>query len=130
MSDDERAIRELQAAWFDATAKGDLPRVLSLMAEDVVFLTPGQPPFGRDKFAAGFTAGAQQAQISGSGEYEEVIVVGDVAYARARLSVTVTPLAGGSPKRLAGYTLSVFRKLADGRWVLARDANLIAPVPA
>jgi len=130
MSDDERAIRAVQAEWFDATAKGDLPRVLSLMAEDVVFLTPGQPPFGRDKFAAGFTAGSQQAQISGSGEYEEVVVVGEVAYARARLSVSVTPKSGGSPKRLAGYTLTVFRKLPDGRWVLARDANLLVPALA
>lgn len=29
----------------------------------------------------------------------------------------------------AGHTLSVLRK-QDGRWVLARDANLLAPVHA
>jgi hypothetical protein len=28
----------------------------------------------------------------------------------------------------AGHTLSILRK-RDGRWVLARDANLLAPVP-
>ncbi len=31
--------------------------------------------------------------------------------------------------RRAGHTLSIFRKLADGRWVLARDANLLALQP-
>ncbi len=130
MSDDERAIREVQSVWFDASAKGDLSRVLSLMAEDVVFLVAGRPPFGRDEFAASFSANAKQVQMSGSAEFEEVVVVGDVAYARGRLAVSVTPMAGGSPKRLAGYTLTVFRKQPDGRWVLARDANLLTQVPA
>ncbi len=127
MSDDERAIREVQAAWMDASAKGDLPRVLSLMAEDVVFLVAGRPPFGREEFAASFAAGSQKAQISGSAEFEEVVVVGEVAYARGKLAMSVTPL-DGAVKKLAGYTLTVFRKLADGRWVLARDANLLTPV--
>jgi ketosteroid isomerase-like protein len=29
--------------------------------------------------------------------------------------------------RLTGYTLTVFRKQPDGRWVLIRDANLLMP---
>ena len=130
MDTDEQAIRATQAAWLDATAKGDLSRLLPLMAEDVVFLQPGRQPFGRDEFAALFSAGLQQVRISCAGELEEVVVVGDAAYARARLSASVTPLAGGEARHLAGYTLSVFRKLPDGRWVLARDANLLTPVAA
>lgn len=130
MGTDERAIREVQSAWFDATASGDLTRLLTLMAEDVVFLTPGRPPLGRDEFAAAFAAGLQQVRISCGGDLEEVVVVGEVAYTRGRLSVSVTPVAGGPAKRLAGYTLSVFRKQSDGRWVLARDANLLSPVSA
>ena len=128
MGTDEQAIRDAQSAWFDATARGDLPRLLSLMAEDVVFLTPGRPPFGRDEFAAAFEAGRQQVRISCGGELEEVVVAGNVAYARGRLSLSIAPVAGGEAKRLAGYTLSVFRKQPDGRWVLARDANLLSPV--
>jgi len=34
--------------WFDAVNAGDLGRLLTLMADDVVFLNPGRPPFGRD----------------------------------------------------------------------------------
>jgi uncharacterized protein (TIGR02246 family) len=41
MTDDERAIRELLATWFDATKKGDTATVLSLMTDDVVFMVPG-----------------------------------------------------------------------------------------
>ena len=130
MGKDERAIREAQSAWFDATANGDLTRLLTLMAEDVVFLTPGRAPFGRDEFATTFSVGLQQVinRISCGGEFEEVVVVGEVAYTRGHLSISVTSLAGGQAKRLAGYSLSVFRKRPDGTWVLARDANLLSPV--
>jgi uncharacterized protein (TIGR02246 family) len=127
MDADERAIRDVQAAWFDASLKGDRARLASLMADDVVFLVPGRPPFGRAEFMAGQPTGPQTHQIQGGGTFEEVIVVGDVAYCRGKLAVTVSSQDGNVVKRMAGYTLSVFRKLADGRWVLARDANLLAP---
>ena len=32
---------------------------------------------------------------------------------------------GGEQMRRAGYTLSILRKQPDGKWVLARDANLV-----
>jgi ketosteroid isomerase-like protein len=44
-----------------------------------------------------------------------------------RLSVTVTPTDGTAPLERAGHTLTVLRK-QGGRWRLARDANLLAPV--
>ena len=34
MSNDEQAIRNLVTTWLDATAAGDIPKVLRLMAED------------------------------------------------------------------------------------------------
>ena len=58
------------------------------------------------------------------------MVAGDIAFTRGRLAVAVTPLAGGSGKRLSGYTLSVFRRQTGGSWVLARDANLLSPESA
>lgn len=44
MHSDEREIRQLIATWMAATKAGDIETVLSLMAEDVVFLSAGQPP--------------------------------------------------------------------------------------
>jgi uncharacterized protein (TIGR02246 family) len=126
MSADERAIRQLVDTWLAATAAGDTARVLTLMADDVVFLTPGRPPFGREVFEAAARAPGKPPQVQCAGDLEEVVVVGDFAYARARLTVTVTP-PGGQPEHRAGYTLSIFRKRPDGRWVLARDANLVVP---
>ena len=44
MNSDEQAIRNLIARWHSATAADDVETVLSLMAEDAVFLVLGQPP--------------------------------------------------------------------------------------
>src|ERR1043166_4568633 len=44
MGPDERAIREVHSTWIDAVNAGDLVCLLSLMADDAVFLNPGQVP--------------------------------------------------------------------------------------
>ena len=44
---DEEEILRLVAIWISATKAGDLETVLSLMAEEVVFLMAGQPPMVR-----------------------------------------------------------------------------------
>jgi len=131
MGSDEQEIRRLFATWTAATKAGDIDTVLSLMADDVVFLRPGHPPMvGKSSFAA--AAGSQPNQeppeFDGTSEVQEVQVCGDWAFMWARLSLSITPPGGIHPRRLAGHTLSILKK-QDGRWVLARDANLLAPVP-
>jgi len=127
MRSDEQAIRDLIANWARASAAGDLPQILSAMSEDVVFLTPGNPPMrGREGFAAAFQSLAN-VHLEATNDIQEIQVSGDMAYAWTSLTVTVTPKNGGSPTRRTGYTLTVYRKLADGAWVLSRDANLLGP---
>ena len=128
MGADESAIREVHSTWIDAVNAGDLVRLLTLMADDVVFLNPGQPPFGRDGFSANFSAAHQQFRIHCISELEEVVVVGEVAYTRSRDSLSVIPLAGTEAKQLAGHRITVWRKQPDGRWLLARDAHTLSPV--
>jgi len=128
MSDDERAIRALLDTWMAATQAGDLTRVLDLMTDDVVFMVPGREPFGKQEFAQ--MARAQEgARIEGKSEIRELQVVGDWAFGRAFLKVAIAPPGAhsGTPRlERSGYTLSIFRKGPDGRWRLARDANLLA----
>jgi uncharacterized protein (TIGR02246 family) len=125
---DERAIRDVHSTWIDAVNAGDLVRLLSLMADDVVFLNPGQVPIGRDGFSPGFSAAHQQARIRCISELEDIVVVGEVAYTRSRDSLSVTPRVGGETMQLAGHRLTVYRKQPDGRWLLARDAHTLSPV--
>ena len=94
MTADEQEIRELVATWMSATKAGDLATVLSLMTDDVVFLVVGQPPFGKQQFAAAMkppSASASLPMIDGRSEIQEIRVSGDHAYLWTRLSVEVTP---------------------------------------
>jgi len=128
MKPDERAIREVHSTWIGAVNAGDLVRLLTLMADDVVFLNPGQAPLGRDGFSAVFPSAHQKARIHCISELEEVVVVGKVAYTRTRDSLSAIPLAGGEAMQLAGHRITVYRKQPDGRWLLARDAHTLSPV--
>lgn len=123
MTDDERAIRSLVDTWMSATRKGDVETVLNLMADDVIFMVPGQKPFGKDAFAAA-SRGMMNARFEGRSQIEELKVLGNWAYLRNYIEMTITP-AQGAPVQRAGYTLTILRKQEDRRWVLARDANLV-----
>ncbi|HEY8747422.1 MAG TPA: SgcJ/EcaC family oxidoreductase [Tepidisphaeraceae bacterium] len=123
MSDDERAIRDLVSTWMAASKAGDLETVLGLMADDVVFMVAGREPFGKEEFAAS-SKGMAGVRIDGKSEIVEIQVMGDWAWMRNRLRVVVTPPGGNEIVR-SGYTLTILRRQADGKWVIARDANML-----
>lgn len=126
---EEQQIREIVLTWISATAEGDLDRVLGLMAEDVVFLSAGQPPLrGRDAFESVSRSMAGKMRFEGQPDIQEIHVAGDYAFCWTRLHVTATPRDEGLPIRRAGDVFSVFRKEQDGRWRLFRDANMLARV--
>ena len=127
MQSDESEIRQLVATWMTATKAGDIETVLSLMADDVVFLIAGQPPMvGKVAFAAASHAQSGQAapQFDGTSEIQEVQVLGDWAFMWSKLTVEVTPPGGAQSMTRAGHTLSILKK-QNGKWVLARDANML-----
>ena len=131
MLNDEQSIRELVAEWQKAAAAGDLSKLLTLMAEDVIFYVVGQPPMrGSETFAAAFRADVQHVRIESTATIEEIQIADNVAHLANYLTVTMTPLQGGPTMRRSGYTLTILRKEPDGRWVLFRDANMLTPEPS
>jgi uncharacterized protein (TIGR02246 family) len=123
MTDDERAIRELVETWMAASKAGDTEDVLALMTDDVLFLTPGREPFGKEEFRAQSEA-LKNVTMDGRAEVREIGVHGDLAWMRNHIDLTVT--AEGQPKESSGYTLTILKKGADGSWRLFRDANLLS----
>ncbi|MCI0540256.1 MAG: SgcJ/EcaC family oxidoreductase [Verrucomicrobiales bacterium] len=122
MKSDEQAIRDLVQTWLDASARGDYATVLSLMADDAVFMVPGQEPFGKD----GWSERMKDVRVEGRSSIQEIKVVGEWAWLRQHLRMTVTQ-SNAKRSVLSGYALEVLRKKPDGTWVLARDANLVTP---
>jgi uncharacterized protein (TIGR02246 family) len=130
MQSDEQEIRQLVSTWMAASKAGDVDTVLSLMADDVVFLVPGQPVMRKADFAVAARSQASKdaPQFDGTSEIQEIQILGDWAFMWTKLTVVVTPPGGAQSMTRAGHTLSILKK-QNGKWVLARDANMLAPVP-
>ena|SRR5689334_1987316 len=107
-----------------ASRAGNTAAVLALMADDIVFMVPGREPFGKEAFATA-SQGMKGFRFDGKADIRELEVLGDWAYLRNFIEVTITP-PGGAPVRRSGYTLSILRKQPDGKWLLTRDANLVS----
>lgn len=126
MNADEKAIRDVVDRWHRATAKGDVETMLAQIVDEAVFLVPGKPPMeGRDTFEKGLRKLLESNRLESSGEIQDLQVSGDLAYAMTLLNVRIIPLSGDQESVRSGYALSIFRKQADGSWLLARDANLL-----
>lgn len=125
MESDERSIREVHTSWIEAVNAGDLDRLLSLMTDDVVFVSPGLEPAGRAEFPDNFSDAYRRSLIRCTSEIEEVVVAGDMAHTLASDTLSIIPRAGGETVGLAGHRLTIYRKQADGRWLVARDIHTV-----
>lgn len=125
MQDDEQAIREMVDRWLEVSKKHDLTTLLGLLDDDVLFITPGREPFGKEEFAAGNDA-MKDVRMEAVIDIKEIKVIGEWAWMRSFLKVSLKPAQGDTTK-LAGHILTVLRKTADGQWVIYRDANFVKP---
>ena len=75
--------------------------------------------------AAKSQAAGKAPTFNGKSEIQEVQVSGEWAFVWSKLTVIVTPPSGAETVTLSGHTLTVFHR-EGGRWLLARDANLLA----
>lgn len=123
MTHDECAIRELVDTWMEASKAGDIAILVGLMTDEVMFMTPGREPFGKEEFRASFEA-MRGTKIDGRAEVREISVAGEWAWIHNYLEIAMAPRGGPTVHR-SGHTLTILRKGSDGRWRLDRDANLV-----
>jgi uncharacterized protein (TIGR02246 family) len=123
--EDTRQIRALVDSWIAASKAHDLSALMNMMTDDVVFMTPGRAPFGKAEFVAD-SERMKGVGIDARAEVQEIEVFGPLAYVRNHVRVELTS-PGQALKRVSGYAMSILRKEADGRWRIARDANLVMP---
>jgi uncharacterized protein (TIGR02246 family) len=122
---DKQAIRDMVHAWLEASKQGDSTTLLRLLADDVVFITPGREPFGKEAFAA-HDDQMKDMNMEADIDIKEIEVAGSWAWMRSFLKVSFTP-TGGTPSKMSGHILTVLQKQPDGRWVIKRDANFVQP---
>jgi uncharacterized protein (TIGR02246 family) len=122
---EEQAIRQLVDTWLKASESGDVNTILTLMADDVIFMVPGREPFGKEAFAQNYKQ-MKGAKLKTESDIQEIKVLGGWAWMRNFLKVTFMPHEG-EPTTHSGYVLTILRKTSDGKWVVTRDANLLTP---
>src|SRR5438045_3170980 len=78
---EKQKIRQVIEAWLQASKEGKTEALLPLMAEDVVFLLPGQEPMrGRDAFVvASKSSGGKFRLVEATPEIREIHLTGDFA---------------------------------------------------
>jgi uncharacterized protein (TIGR02246 family) len=124
-SSDEQAIRELVDRWMIASEKGDLPTMRNLLADDVIFMVPNKEPFGKQAFSQSYEQ-MKGTKIKTESDIQEIKIIGNWAWMRNFLKVRFTDSDGESSIH-SGYVLTILNKNPEGRWVIARDANLLTP---
>jgi uncharacterized protein (TIGR02246 family) len=138
MSPDEFAIHNLIARWTEASCQSDYAALEPLMHPDVLFLTAGNEPFGRDTFRDSFLALTDTMEFQASTQVLELAIADDLAYARTFVDVHIHPKGTtgeicdpppGQPEAAVldrkGHVLSIYRRNEQGEWQLYRDANLM-----
>jgi uncharacterized protein (TIGR02246 family) len=126
---DEEQIRELVSTWISATSAATSMRCSPLIADDVVFLTPGQAPMSKAGFASLQKAQwAKGTRFEGTSAIQEIKVLGDWAFMWTKLAIRHHAAQGGQRIARAGHTLTVLSEGAR-QWLLARDANMLAAAP-
>ncbi len=127
-ANDEQAIRDMVDNWLEASKRQDLTTLLSYLDDDVLFITPGREPFGKEEFAAS-NSEVPGFRMEADIDIRELKVIGEWAWMRSFLKVSFTQGEGDATK-LSGHILTILRKSADGNWVIHRDANFVMPESA
>jgi ketosteroid isomerase-like protein len=122
MSAESDAIHRTLQEFVSAVNAGDLDQWLETLTDDVVFLPPDEPridgkdavrPWVKENF---FDAFRMVLNLS----FDELDVVGPMAFAHGRFALPVIPKPAGSGRKMTGKFVYLFRCLPDGSWKFAR----------
>ena len=119
----DSAAHQAHANYVQAINSNQIDAFAAMLTDDVVFLAANEKPLvGKAAVRAWADAYYKAFRTSWDKPVEEFVVSGDHAFERYRWTSTDTPVAGGAPIVGTGWGLIVYRREADGRWRVARDA--------
>ena len=118
-------IEKLHQRDMAASKEYDIETLVSLMADDIVLLQPGQEPLkGKEAVRANLEAYKEEmAQVEITQylhTFEEVCVVGDWAYEWGMFHGASRPVSGGEETQERLRLFRILRRQSDGSWKVAR----------
>ncbi|HTO76584.1 MAG TPA: nuclear transport factor 2 family protein [Thermoanaerobaculia bacterium] len=119
---DEEEIAAAVERFLRAYNAGDVETIAGYYADDLVKDRQGAPPEKKAETVARVRGVFRDFSGSLSVSNDEIVVSGDLAYARGTLRITLTPRAGGTPQRVERRFLEIWRK-REGRWLVTRTMD-------
>jgi uncharacterized protein (TIGR02246 family) len=110
------------AGFIAAYNSGDLNGVLESYDDSLVKLRQGATPETKSEVARRLARVFESFRTRVEVLNQEIEVGGDLAFARGRFRVTLTPRAGGERREVQRRYLEIWRKRA-GRWRVARTMD-------
>jgi ketosteroid isomerase-like protein len=109
--------------YVDAINSNSPDSLLGMMTEDVVFLSANEPVMvGKAAVRPWVDSYYGAYRTHWDKPVQEFVVNGDWAYERYSYASTDTSRTDGSVVRGTGWGLVLYRRDADGKWRVARDA--------
>ncbi|HEX7022801.1 MAG TPA: DUF4440 domain-containing protein [Trueperaceae bacterium] len=130
---DSAGVESATAAFHQALRVNDLETFMSYVAEDVIFMPPGEPPVrGREavrSWMTGFLAQFRTSSLTLADR--EVLVGGGWAVELGTFEWALQPAAGGSPVVDRGNYMQVWKEQGDKTWRFAREVynSSVPPAP-
>lgn len=115
------AIRSGVDKFLAAWNKGDSATYGAMLASDAVLMGQNEPSLqGRDSIAARMAKDYDVSKFQQTATVDEVIMMGDRAYARGTWTVSPTGAAGADAKTASGKWSILYQRAADGTWLASR----------
>jgi ketosteroid isomerase-like protein len=96
---------------------GDVDGLGSMIAEDAVLMQPTGPALkGREAILAQLAQNYDISLFQQSATVDEVVMLGDQAYARGTWELDPTPEAGPDTPSMSGKWSAVYQPAPDGSW--------------
>ena len=131
-SADRAGVESATVAFHQALRTNDLDGFMSYVAEDVVFMPPGEPLVrGRGavrEWMTAFLAHYKTTSLTLDGR--EVFVGVDWAVELGTFEWALQPVAGGAPAVDRGNYMQLWKKQSDNTWRFAREVYNSSVPPA
>ena len=122
MNQDEQLIRAAIEGFITSYRSSDLKGILSYYSEDLLKLRQGADPETKKQTADRIAEVFQKNRTDIHVTVDEIVVSGDLAFARGTFEVILTPKNGGDSTQIHRRYLEIWRKEA-GVWRVFRTMD-------
>ena len=127
---DRTAITELREQEMVAFSAGDIYTLEKIFTSDIKMLPPNEPAVsGTEEFRSFAENMFSAIEVKGEYTSSDLTLLGDWAFERLTMNLTITPVAGGDPVTESGKCIHIYKRQSDGSWKIAQDIwNMDSPL--